>query len=152
MSQAAQARFNQPTPTAGSAPSHSPPDVHYAPGLATADKLGWFSIGLGLTEMLAPRMISRLTGVRNETLIQGFGLREFVVGVGILSSARPVNWIWARVAGDAMDLAVLGDAVAEADCPTMRKRAIVATAAVAGVTALDVACGLALCTAEKLEG
>jgi hypothetical protein len=144
--------FTEPTPTRGDAPSHSPPDVHYAPGIGLARKLGWFSIGLGLTEMLAPRLVSRMTGVRNETLIQGFGLRELVVGVGILSSNRPTNWIWARVAGDAMDLAVLGDAIVESDCPTMRERAIFSTTAVAGVTALDTACGLALCAGATLEG
>lgn len=144
--------FTEPTPTRGQAPSHSPPDVHYAPGLGLARGLGWFSIGLGLAEILAPRTISRATGVRNETLIQGFGLREFVVGVGILGSSRPTNWIWARVAGDAMDLAALGDAIAKSDWRQANENAILSTVAVAGVTALDVVCGLQLCAAEKLEG
>lgn len=144
--------FTEPTATRGSAPSHSPPDVHYAPGIGLARKLGWFSVGLGLTEILAPRLIARMTGVRSETLVQGFGMREFVVGVGILASARPTSWIWARVAGDAMDMAVLGDAIVESDCPEMRDNAIGATLAVAGVTALDVVCGLQLTAAEKLEG
>ena len=45
-------RITAPTPTRGPAPSHSPPDMHYAPGIGLARALGWFSIGLGLAEIL----------------------------------------------------------------------------------------------------
>src|SRR3982750_2637825 len=46
--------------------------------------LGWFSIGLGLAELLAPRGVARVAGVRgNTTLIRLFGLREIASGIAI---------------------------------------------------------------------
>src|SRR5947209_15728050 len=108
-------RIMEPTPTRGPAPSHSPPDMHYAPGLGLARGLGWFSIGLGLAEALAPRAMGDLTGVRNAGLVQAYGLREIATGIGILSSARPAGWMWGRVAGDALDIATLLAASAGGD-------------------------------------
>jgi uncharacterized membrane protein len=67
------------------------------------------------------------------------GMRELASGVGILATRRPAGWLWARVAGDAMDLSLLGAALGP-DNPR-RGRAIAATAAVAGVTVLDYLCG-----------
>ncbi len=69
--------------------------------------LGWFSIGLGVVEFIAPGTVARLTGVRHPRLLQVYGLREIVSGVGILTSRRPSDWLWSRVAGDAVDLATL---------------------------------------------
>lgn len=44
---------------------------------AVLSGLGWFSIGLGLAELLAPRGIAKISGVRGNTgLIRLFGLRE----------------------------------------------------------------------------
>src|SRR4051794_18063213 len=63
--------------------------------------LGWFSVGLGLTQLLAPRGLSRLIGVREHPLLMRlFGLRELASGVGILASREPESWLWARVGGD----------------------------------------------------
>ena len=77
--------------------------------------LGLFSIGLGLWELAAPRSVARVTGARlHPQLIQAYGLREIMAGVGILSDHQPRGWLWARVAGDALDLATLGAAYAEA--------------------------------------
>src|SRR5205085_6171972 len=81
-------RITAPEPTCGGAPSHSPPDTRYAPGLGAARGLGWFSIGLGLAELVAPRTMAELTGVRSPGLLQLYGLREIACGVGILSSTR----------------------------------------------------------------
>jgi uncharacterized membrane protein len=104
-------------------------------GLAKA--LGWLSVGLGIAQIVAPRTISRMTGIRNSPiLVRAVGLREIASGVGILNDRNPSGWLWSRVAGDAMDLALLGNA---ARSPGIRgKRAVVAAAAVAGVTALDI--------------
>jgi uncharacterized membrane protein len=106
--------------------------------LATA--LGWFSIGLGLTQLVAPRGFARFIGVsdddRNCTLVRMVGLRELTCGVGILTRPRPAGWVWARVAGDAMDLALLGSALTSDS--TEKDRVAAATMAVVGVTALDV--------------
>src|SRR5947209_10102577 len=108
-------RIMEPAPTRGRAPSHSPPDTVYAPGIKLARGLGWFSIGLGLAEVLAPHAMADLTGVRSPALLRAYGLREIICGIGILGSARPAGWLWGRVAGDALDLATLLAAAAGAD-------------------------------------
>lgn len=110
-------------------------------GLASA--LGWFSIGLGLAQIAAPRGVARLIGVkddgRNTALMRTLGMRELASGIGILSQPRPAGWMWSRVAGDVMDLALLGSALNASG--TQRNRTVAATAAVLGVAALDVVCG-----------
>ncbi|MDP3553187.1 hypothetical protein [Methylocystis sp.] len=76
--------------------------------LKLANVLGWFSIALGLVELFAPRRVGRMVGVEgNGSLLQAYGLREFFAGVGILAARRKAPWLWARVAGDALDLATL---------------------------------------------
>jgi uncharacterized membrane protein len=110
--------------------------------------LGWFSIGLGLAEFLAPRQIGRISGVKgNTTLIRLLGLREIAHGVAIFvqdkqTDGKPAEAVWARVAGDALDLACLGAAFAS---PKNNKGKLAfATANVMTVTALDVICAQAL--------
>ena len=107
-------------------------------GLATF--LGWFSIGLGLAEVLAPRGLSRLIGLAEDrtVVLRIMGLREITAGVGILTQRRPAGWVWSRVAGDALDLSLLGAALASEDSD--KGRVLAATASVVGVTALDVIC------------
>lgn len=145
-------RYTEPTPTRGPGPSHSPPDTMYAPTHGVARGLGWFSIALGMAELFAPKAMSAATGVRSEGLIQAYGLREIACGVGILTSKRPdPSWLWARVAGDVLDLATLGVAMGDPD-PDRRENALISAAAVAGVTALDVTSAVALTAAARLEG
>ena len=103
--------------------------------------LGWFSIGLGLAELLAPRAVARMCGLtgRHTGLIRLYGLREIASGALIFGQGtKPAAGMWARVAGDAMDLATL---TAAAALPTTNKHALgIAAANVLGVTALDVLC------------
>src|SRR6266404_5254518 len=102
--------------------------------------LGWFSIGLGAAEVLTPGLVAKLTGVqnrtKNRTLLRLYGLRELAAGIGILTEPRPAAWLWARVAGDAVDLTSL--ARAAEDRRNDRARVGFAMASVIGVTALDV--------------
>jgi uncharacterized membrane protein len=104
--------------------------------------LGWFSIGLGLAELAAPRSVARLIGIppteRTEALLRSFGAREIASGVAILRQPDDARWLWARVAGDALDLGALGAAMADAGAD--RTRGALAAAAVMGATALDVLC------------
>lgn len=102
--------------------------------------LGLFSVGLGLWELTAPRSVARVTGAHfHPQLIQAYGLRELMAGFGLLTQRDAgSNWLWARVAGDALDLATLGAAFAEARGPNHRQRVLASIAAVAGVTVLDV--------------
>lgn len=107
----------------------------YANSLTTA--LGWISIGLGLTEILAPRQLSRTIGVRHHpVLLSSLGMREIAAGVAILTSRAPSRWLWGRAAGDAMDLALLLTAF-ETD-KRDGTRLSSATAMIAGIAALDV--------------
>ncbi|AWM88179.1 cyclase dehydrase [Microvirga sp. 17 mud 1-3] len=105
--------------------------------------LGWFSLALGAAEVLGARSMARWLGMEDhERLIRAYGMREIATGIGILSQRDPTPWIWGRVAGDALDLATLGNALR--DPRAHRDRVAVAFGAVAGATVLDVACANAL--------
>jgi uncharacterized membrane protein len=108
-----------------------------------ARRLGWFSVGLGVAEIAAPRAVGRMIGIEDDArlhrTLMAFGARELVSGIGILSRPRSSVWLWARVAGDLMDLALLGSALRSDD--SQRGRVAAAAAAVAGVTVLDVITG-----------
>src|SRR4051794_10085327 len=77
-----------------------------------ARALGWFSIGLGLSEVAATRAVADLIGApqhaRSRFILRAVGVRELAAGLGILSRPRPAGWLWSRVLGDFMDLALLG--------------------------------------------
>src|SRR5690242_4484673 len=50
------------------------------PNLARA--LGWFSVGVGVAEMLAPRTLGNFIGIRGQVgLLRGLGFREVAHGV-----------------------------------------------------------------------
>lgn len=104
--------------------------------------LGWFSIALGVAELAAPHSVARFIGVtpteKTLTTLRAYGAREVGAGLAILAQPDRPAWLWSRVAGDALDLATLGAAMNEPT--TDNRRAMFATAAVLGVTALDVLC------------
>lgn len=112
------------------------------PGSA-ARGLGWFSIGLGLAEVAMPRRMARLVGVGDDdthrNILLAYGLREIATGLAILTNERATAPVWARVGGDVLDLAFLGWALTDDD--SNRGRVAAATAAVLGVTALDLLTG-----------
>ena len=108
--------------------------------------LGWFSIGLGLAELVLPRTLARATGLAGrEPLLQAYGLREIATGVAILATDDPAPWLWGRVAGDALDLATLGTGLDEDN--ERRPGTIASIAAVAGVALVDALCARALSNA-----
>jgi len=101
-----------------------------------AKALGWFSIGLGIARLLAPRRMARIAGVAERPgLLRAVGVRDIASGVGIVSQYRPTGWLWSRVAGDALDLALLGAAARSSS--NNRRRIAWTTAALAGVAVLD---------------
>jgi uncharacterized membrane protein len=114
-----------------------------------AKGLGWFSISLGLTELLCPKAIARISGVSNTHtgLIRLYGLRELASGLAIFSQEKPTEAVWSRVAGDALDLASLG--VAFTSPAAKRGRVAFATANVLAVTALDLICAKQLSTGNQ---
>ena len=108
-----------------------------------AQGLGWFSLGLGALEIIAPRALDRMLGAGDHTpATRLFGLREIAAGLGILSSSDPKFWLWARVAGDALDLGALAPTLDERN--PHRTMAATAFANVALITALDIFCAAAL--------
>jgi hypothetical protein len=105
--------------------------------------LGFFSLALGAAQLSAPKAMAQLVGLegdeRDRQVMLALGLREMASGLGILATdrmgRRPTGWLWARVGGDVMDLAMLAGAT------TSRRadpgRLAMAGAAVLGVLALD---------------
>ena len=144
-------RYTVPTATQNAAPSHSPPDTLYAPSLKLARTLGWISLGIGIAEIIAAKRVARVTGIHQPHLIQAFGVRELVTGIGILSSSRPTNWMWSRVAGDGLDLLTLGKACALGD-ENDRQAATITGIGIAGIMALDTVAAVSLSAAERMEG
>src|SRR5512133_3134578 len=120
-------------------------------GESLANFLGLFSIGLGMAEVLVPGAMAKLIGVddddQNRTLLRTMGMREISSGVAILSKQQPEKAVWSRVAGDALDLAFLGRALANPE--NNRGRTLFATANVLAVTALDVMCAKQLSRQPK---
>jgi len=105
-----------------------------------AQAIGWFSIGLGVTEILAPRTLGRAIGVgEHPSVLRLLGVREIMSGLGLLSERKAGTWAWSRVAGDAMDLALLGAATQSEDAHP--QRIAMAATALLGVAALDVYSG-----------
>ncbi len=77
-----------------------------------AKGLGWFSIGLGLTQLLAPLRLSRLIGVGDRRrVMRAMGAREVLHGLAILVPRSPKPGVWSRVAGDALDTGLLVSAL-----------------------------------------
>ena len=111
--------------------------------------LGWFSIGLGLLELAAAPALCRALGLAGrETLVRSYGVRELATGIAILGSHDPTPWILGRIGGDALDLATL--ATGFAGDRRQRSNRVAATAAVAGVTVLDVICAQGLIAQKRL--
>ena len=105
------------------------------PMRAPARALGWFSIGLGLAELIAPRAVARAAGAPNlPWLTRLHGLREIGVGTGLLLSKDPTPWLWGRVAGDAIDIATVAPGIATSGRPV---RTVAALAMLGGIAYVD---------------
>ncbi len=110
-------------------------------GSQLAKGLGWFSLGLGIAELAAPRMVARAIGIeaadgRAATTLRAMGAREIAAGLGVLARPQHAAPMWSRVIGDVIDLSLLGYALGGRRVD--RKRFFGAVVAVLGVTALDV--------------
>ena len=127
-------------------PSYFVSDPRRRPDPATrglAQGLGWFSIGLGLTEVACGGAIARWLGMpRSAPVVRAYGVRELLQGVGILGASEPTPWISARVAGDALDIATVLPGL-EGHNPH-KDNVLIALVALAGVTAVDVICARSL--------
>ena len=110
--------------------------MHQSRAQTVAAGLGFFSIGLGLAELIAPRLVRQALGFRcSDSVVRLYGAREIATGVGILIAWKRAPWVWARVAGDALDIA--------------SSRSPAGIAALAGVTAVDIATAARLSREEN---
>jgi len=98
-----------------------------------------FSVALGLSELTVPDRVAGLIGLRDRQqtrwVLRALGVREILTGLGILAHREAAGPLWARVAGDAMDLGLLGGSFRAKGAN--KGRLIASTAAVAGVTLAD---------------
>ena len=77
----------------------APPVPAAPPAPPAARILGWISLGMGLT-LLAPGRAARLMAV--------IGVRDVVIGLGLLRGRRPVVWLRAQAAAGAVDATLVG--------------------------------------------
>ncbi|MBV9773405.1 MAG: hypothetical protein JO040_05620 [Gemmatimonadetes bacterium] len=106
-------------------------------GQTMATGVGWFSLALGLAEVVAPEKIAGELGLEDKkNLVRLYGFREIAKGAGILSNRKPAGWVWGRVAGDVLDLATLASGLRKGN--PKRDNVLKAISAVVGVTVLDV--------------
>jgi hypothetical protein len=100
-----------------------------------AKGLGWFSIGLGIAELIAPGRITRALGMQGkEGLVRAYGAREIASGILSLSVDKQIG-LRSRLAGDELDVATLLAGYRD-DNPNKDNVAL-ALLMVAGVTLLD---------------
>jgi uncharacterized membrane protein len=108
-------------------------------GGALGKALGVASFALGAPLLAVPGRVARAIGLDDtpgtRAVARGVGVREFAAGAGILAQRRPVPGLWARVAGDGMDLALLANALRSR---SKSRKVAVALGAVAGIAAVDV--------------
>lgn len=99
--------------------------------------LGWVSLGLGAAALLRPGTITRAAGLDGNRhaahTVRAIGVRELATGAGLLLRPHKPGWLWARVAGDAIDLGLL----AAAGRQRSGDRIAMASALVAGLATLD---------------
>lgn len=109
--------------------------------------LGIASLGLGALGLIAGRDTADALGIDKPLVTELVGARE--VATGLMAMGYPDRaWpIWGRVAGDVMDLAVLGVALGSGN----RKRHNAAWAAIGvlGLAVADVALALSLTRREQ---
>ena len=110
-----------------------------------ARALGWASIGIGLAELAATKQVEDLLGIddtrERRGVLRAMGVREILSGASILIHDEPNTGlrtgVWSRVAGDALDTALLAKAA------TVTKKPIqfgIVSAMVMGIGLADFLC------------
>ena len=111
--------------------------------------LGWLSLGLGIAAMFRSRSLGAAIGMEShEGALKMAGARELVAATGLLGSGNPTPWLWSRVVGDVMDLAMLGGAAVQG---ARRNRALAALGVVAAVTAVDIGASVSVTRRKQLR-
>jgi hypothetical protein len=125
--------------------------VRAAPAVApqVSFMLGQNAIGLGVWGLAAPGSVNRFLGLENSPEVTriAFGAREMATGVVLASDPTNAGALWARVAGDAFDIAVLSK-LTTSDNPK-RGNARIALGVVLAVTALDLFAAVRMSTVKR---
>lgn len=78
--------------------------------------MGVFSYVLGTMQVLRPGTVNRMMGVPdhnpNHVVQRLLGVREIATGTGVLFGDNTGGWMWGRVAGDLMDIGIIGGQLA----------------------------------------
>jgi hypothetical protein len=115
-----------------------------------ARALGWFSIGLGAFELLAPRAITRALGAEgNEGLVRLYGAREIGSGFMTLSLEKNAG-LWGRVAGDGLDIVTVASRLRPGN--PRRGNVGLALLMLVGVTMLDIVAAQGTLTRHSRSG
>jgi len=119
------------------------------PWKKVATGLAVFGLVVGAAALFAPGTVAKVTDEPpRKKFLHFFGASEIVAGIAILVARRASPGLWARVAGDALDLGAL--ALSFLSPQASKTRLAISTAAVAGVTALDVVAARRLSRPELL--
>jgi len=98
--------------------------------------LGWLSIGGGLAVEVVPRPLMKALGLGDRpTLARLLGVRELVIGMGLLRGHNTGAWCGVRGIADALDVALI--IVGAASGIVRRDRAPIGVASGAGFSALS---------------
>lgn len=97
---------------------------------------GVMSVGLGLRRLV--RTLRRRPHARHDWTVRQNGARQILSGIGMLASRRRAPWMWLRVGGDLLDLALLrSDIRATRRTRTRLGRAVALTAAMIAIDAVS---------------
>jgi uncharacterized membrane protein len=115
--------------------------------------LGYFSLGLGAVQLLAPAATNRLIGVRDDHTTRRWqrlvGAQELLAAAAILPRRRPVETLWGRTSADIVHLAML--AVAYRTRRSSAARLGLAAGSVVGCLAADAFASVRMTTDPDLE-
>ena len=115
----------------------------------SSTQIGMFALGLGSAQLAAPQAVAGVAGIQqsNDLVMRALGARETASGVAIMAQPANPAWLWARVAGDAIDIALLVAALRNER--NERSRVMASLGFVGVVTLLDVLCAQRLTTGSK---
>ena len=128
--------------------------------------LGVFSAALGVPMAFMTRRFLRFIGIeetpQSVLWTRIVGVREHGPAIGLLARERPVGWLWARVAGDVMDLALLGASMRQPKERRMlgvrlrkrqpdRGRQLAATGGVVATLGLDTLAAVSMSRTDKQD-
>jgi hypothetical protein len=72
--------------------------------------LGWGSLGFAVASLAAPRLVAHLSGFRDRPeLARTLGVRDLVVGAGLVGATDVRPWMYARLASEVMDTAMMAE-------------------------------------------